>query len=75
MTECCVLLVTWFLGAAPPQSYQVTFNSTAACVKAQGELQQEEARLHADCNADLVAKGSRAQTSCGPILSTVCVRR
>jgi hypothetical protein len=44
MTE-YILLVTWFFGRRPLDSYQVIFSSRDACQAAQVELKKEESRL------------------------------
>src|SRR2546429_3062356 len=44
MTE-YILLVTWFFGRRPLDSYQVMFSSRDACQAAQVELKKEESRL------------------------------
>jgi hypothetical protein len=62
MTE-YILLVTWFFGRRPLDSYQVIFSSRDACQAAQIELKKEESRL-------LQISGG-AQVV--PILSSVCV--
>jgi len=60
-----ILLVTWFFGSRPLDSYQVTFSSRDACQAAQIELKKEEARLFQ------ISAGA----SVVPILSSVCVAR
>jgi hypothetical protein len=60
-----ILLVTWFFGSRPLDSYQVTFSSRDACQAAQIELKKEESRLfQISAGAPVV-----------PILSSVCVAR
>jgi hypothetical protein len=64
MTE-YILLVTWFFGRRPLDSYQVIFSSRDACQAAQVELKKEESRLlQISAGAQVV-----------PILSSVCVAR
>jgi len=60
-----ILLVTWFFGSRPLDSYQVTFSSRDACQAAQIELKKEEARLFE------ISAGAQVV----PILSSVCVAR
>jgi hypothetical protein len=60
-----ILLVTWFFGSRPLDSYQVTFGSRDACEAAQIELKKEEARLFQ------ISGGAQVV----PILSSVCVAR
>ena len=64
MTE-YILLVTWFFGRRPLDSYQVIFSSRDACQAAQVELKKEESRL--------LQISSGAQVVL--ILSSVCVAR
>jgi hypothetical protein len=71
-----ILLVTWFFGPRPLDSYQVTFSSREACEAAQMELKKEEARLFP------IFGGGQTRKSKGPfarevvpVLSAVCVTR
>lgn len=56
-----ILLVTWFMTAHEPSSYQVRFSSKEACSQARAELFGEEKRL-----MDSVEKPA-------PRLSAICV--
>ena len=57
-----LLLVTWFVYAQPPSSYQVPFTSMAACAVAQAEIIKEVARL----------KGGDTARISAPQVSAVC---
>ena len=44
------LLVTWFVYAQTPTSYQVAFSSVAACETAKAALMKEAARFKAEAD-------------------------
>lgn len=56
------LLVTWFVYAQTPTSYQVSFSSVAACETARAALMKEAARFKAE-----------TERINNPQVSTVCV--